>query len=150
MRSLWITSTVLCVGAMLAGGCVERKLTILTSPADAVVWLNDEEVGPTPVTVNFNWYGEYRVRIEKPGYEIINTHNTMKRPLHDVFPFDFFAECLWPGRIEDSYTWTYDLAPYQAVSADQLIQQAQDAHDRFSAEMETAKQQINAVQAEKK
>jgi len=150
MRSLWIISTVLCVGVMLAGGCVERKLTIITNPADAVVWLNDEEVGPTPVTVNFNWYGDYRVRIEKPGYEIINTHNTMKRPLHDVFPFDFFAECLWPGRIEDSYTWTYDLAPYQPASADQLIQQAQEAQNRFSGEMETAKQQISEVKAEKK
>ncbi|MEN6307887.1 MAG: PEGA domain-containing protein [Anaerohalosphaeraceae bacterium] len=150
MRSLWIISAVICLGIVLAGGCVERKLTIVTTPADAVVWLNDEEIGQTPVTVNFNWYGEYRVRIEKPGYEIVNSHNTMKRPLHDVFPFDFFAECLWPGRIVDSYTWTYELAAYQPASAEQLIQQAQEAQNRFTGEIDIAKQQINAVKTEKK
>ena len=61
-------------GAMIFSGCVERRLTIVTEPEEAIVWLNDEEIGVTPVTVNFNWYGDYSVRIEKPGYEILNTH----------------------------------------------------------------------------
>ena len=87
---------VLAAVVLLTSGCVERRLTIVTEPSDAVVWLNDEEVGTTPVTVNFNWYGDYNVRIEKSGYDILNTHRAMERPLHDKFPFDFFAEVLWP------------------------------------------------------
>lgn len=136
--------------SFLAGGCVERKLTIVTNPADAVVWLNDEEIGTTPVTVNFNWYGDYRVRVEKTGYAILNTHQDLKRPLHDRFPFDFFAECLWPGRIVDNYTWTYELKPYQPMTSDQLIDAGKKAQAGFEVEIDEARRQIQAVKTEKK
>jgi hypothetical protein len=138
------------VGLILAAGCVERKLTIVTNPSDAVVWLNDEEIGRTPVTVNFKWYGDYRVLIEKAGYEITNTHQTMKRPLHDVFPFDFFAECLWPGRIVDTYTWNYQLATYQAPSSEELIKSANTAKASFQQEINEAQKQIDAEKSKKK
>jgi hypothetical protein len=138
------------VWVFLSGGCVERKLTIVTTPADAMVWLNDEEIGATPVTTHFNWYGDYRVRIEKSGYTIVNTHHDLKRPLHDVFPFDFFAECLWPGRIVDSYTWEYTLEPYEQPSTEQLIDAAQAAQAGFDAEIDAAKEQIQTVAEEKK
>jgi hypothetical protein len=132
------------VGLIPAGGCVERKLTIVTNPSDAVVWLNDEEIGRTPVTVNFKWYGDYRVRIEKAGYEITDTHQSMKRPLHDVFPFDFFAECVWPGRIVDTYTWNYQLAPHKAASSEELIKSANAARASFQQEINEAQKQIQA------
>jgi hypothetical protein len=138
------------VGLILTAGCVERKLTIVTDPSDAVVWLNDEEIGRTPVTVNFNWYGEYRVRVEKAGYDILNTHQSMKRPLHDVFPFDFFAECLWPGRIVDTYTWNYQLTPFQAASSDELIKSANAAKASFQQEINEAQTQIQAEIKKKK
>ena len=132
------------IGLILTGGCVERKLTIVTQPSDAVVWLNDEEIGRTPVTVNFKWYGDYRVRIEKAGYEILNTHQDLKRPLHDLFPIDFFAECVWPGRIVDTYTWDYDLKPYQATSSEKLVEEAKAAKASFQVEINEARQQIQA------
>lgn len=114
----------LLAGMLTAAGCVERRLTIITEPQEAVVWLNDEEIGTTPVTVAFNWYGDYNIRIEKPGFEIINTHRLLERPAHDKFPLDFFAEVLWPARIEDAYTWTFTLQPYQQTSPEELIQAA--------------------------
>ena len=122
-------------GAMLLTGCVERKLTIVTEPQEAVVWLNDEEIGVTPVTVNFNWYGDYNIRIEKPGYEILNTHQLLERPAHDRFPLDFFAEVLWPGTIEDSYTWTFQMEPFQQASAEELIEQANKMRDQANNEL---------------
>ena len=71
-------------------GCVERTLTINTQPQGATVLLNDEEIGTSPVTVSFNWYGDYRVQCIKPGYEILETHRLLEAPPHDTFPFDFF------------------------------------------------------------
>lgn len=121
--------------SLLVTGCVERRLTVVTEPAEAVVWLNDEEIGVSPVTVNFNWYGDYRVRIEKPGYEILNTHRKLDRPTHDRFPLDFFAEVLWPGRIEDAYTWNFELAPYQQKSADELIESAMELKQQAKEEL---------------
>lgn len=126
---------VLAAVVLLTGGCVERRLTIVTEPSDAVVWLNDEEVGTTPVTVNFNWYGDYNVRIEKSGYDILNTHCAMERPLHDKFPFDFFAEVLWPKQIVDEYTWTFELQPYKQSSPEELIKEAEKMKDRSSREL---------------
>ena len=120
---------------MLLAGCVERKLTIVTEPSEAVVWLNDEEIGVTPVTVNFNWYGDYGIRIEKSGYEIVNTHRLLERPTHDYFPLDFFAEVLWPGMIEDAYTWTFELESYRQPSAEKLIEQAGQMRQRANEDL---------------
>jgi len=111
--------------AIATVGCVERKLTIITRPAGAIVRLNDEEIGTSPVTVNFNWYGDYRIQCIKPGYEILNTHRLLEAPTHDRFPFDFFYGVLYPKTIVDEYEWTFDLTPYQAPDRQALIEQAQ-------------------------
>lgn len=121
--------------AVVLAGCVERTLTIVTEPEGAIVWLNDEEVGTTPVTVNFNWYGDYRVQIAKPGYETLNTHRLLERPLHDRAGFDFVAEVLWPGRIVDAYTWEFALAPYHQPDSAQLIEQAEAIRARAENEL---------------
>ena len=137
------------VGAMMIlTGCVERRLTIVTEPSDAVVWLNDEEIGVTPVTVGFNWYGDYNVRIEKPGYEILSTHRLLERPTHDRFPFDFFAEVLWPGQIQDEYTWNFELEPYQAAAPADLIESAHQM--RQQADNELGKIAVEILTEEKK
>ena len=48
-------------------GCIERLITVTSQPAGALVYLNDEEVGRTPVTVPFRFYGVYDVRLEHEG-----------------------------------------------------------------------------------
>ena len=133
-KYLFVMIAVIC-GVMVLTGCVERKLTIVTEPPEAIVWLNDEEIGTTPVTVSFNWYGDYTVRIEKPGHEILNTHRLLERPAHDRFPLDFFAQVIWPGTIEDSYTWAFDLEPFQQASAEELVEQANQMRDRANNEL---------------
>lgn len=45
-------------------GCIERTITVTSKPAGALVYLNDEEIGRTPVTVPFTFYGVYDVRLE--------------------------------------------------------------------------------------
>ena len=108
-----------------ATGCVERRLTINTEPSGALVLLNDEEIGVSPVTVSFNWYGDYCVRISKEGYETLNTHRLLKGPLYDRFPFDFFAQILNPKRIVDRYEWTFVLNEKKQIIADELVEKAQ-------------------------
>ena len=112
-------------------GCVERELTINTKPQGAVVALNDEEIGESPVTVNFNWYGDYCVRINKEGYETLNTHRELKGPWYDHFPFDFFAQIVNPNRIVDSYKWTFELSPRKQISRDELLQNARELKNQM-------------------
>jgi hypothetical protein len=112
------------VAVVLCCGCVERKLTINTEPQGALITLNDEQIGVSPVTVSFNWYGDYWVRAGKEGFETLETHRELKAPLHDRFPFDFFTGVLYPGRIVDEYEWTFELAPRQDLTREQLLEQA--------------------------
>ncbi len=116
-------------GAVLCG-CVERKLTINTQPPGALVVLNDEEIGESPVAVAFNWYGDYCVRISKEGYQTLDTHQELEGPWYDDFPFDFFAQILNPKRIVDSYEWTFELSPMPPVSRDELIRAAEQMKER--------------------
>lgn len=110
--------------ALLPVGCVERRLTINTEPQGALVLLNDEQIGTSPVTVSFNWYGDYYVRARKEGYETLETHRDLPRPWHDYFPLDFFAQVLYPGRIVDTYEWTFKLPPRKDMTREELLEQA--------------------------
>ena len=38
--------------ALLSGGCLERTIKVTTEPEGAVVWINDVEVGRTPLADN--------------------------------------------------------------------------------------------------
>ena len=118
-------AVILIVSTAILTGCVERKLTINTEPAGAIVILNDEEIGTSPVTVSFNWYGDYNIRITREGYETLKTHRELKGPWYDAFPFDFFA-MLNPKRTVDSYEWTFELAPKHEPTREQLIQNAEE------------------------
>ena len=118
-------------GGLLVAGCVERKLTINTEPRGAKVILNDEEIGTSPVTVGFNWYGDYAVRIIKEGYETLNTHRKLKAPWYDYFPFDFFAQILNPSRTVDSYEWTFELSPKKEMSREELLQNAKQMKEHL-------------------
>ncbi|MBN2594589.1 MAG: PEGA domain-containing protein [Sedimentisphaerales bacterium] len=116
---------------IVLAGCVERKLTINTKPQGALVALNDEEIGESPVTVNFNWYGDYCVSISKEGYETLNTHRDLKGPWYDHFPFDFFAQIVNPNRIVDLYEWTFELSLRKQISRDELIQDANELKNQL-------------------
>ena len=116
--------------AIILGGCVERKLTINTQPQGALVVLNDEEIGTSPVTVSFEWYGDYDVRISKEGFETLKTHRNLKAPWYDNFPFDLFT-WLNPERTVDEYEWTFELSPKKEISREELIQNAEELKEQL-------------------
>ena len=121
-RLIPVLLTVAC--GFLATGCVERTLTIRTEPAGAMVTLNDEQVGLSPVTVPFEWYGDYGVRITKAGYETLDTHRKLKAPWYDYPPFDFLIQIADPTRVVDAYEWTFELAPKEYPTREELIEKA--------------------------
>lgn len=116
---------------MATCGCVERNLTINTEPAGALVFLNGEELGEAPVTVGFQWYGDYRVLCRKSGYEPLTTHRDLRAPWYSYFPIDFFANILYPGRIEEHYTWSFALEPRQPMDRETLIDNALSLQKRL-------------------
>jgi len=123
-----IKLTVVCLPALLAG-CVERKLTITSEPAGALVYLSSEEIGRTPVTIPFTWYGDYDVILRMEGRETLKTHLNITPPLYEVPPLDFFSELApWTYRVHKSAHYT--LAAKKPINEGELYRRAEELRAR--------------------
>lgn len=91
-------------------GCLERTIHITSDPPGALVWLNDVEVGRTPLETDFTFYGEFAVRVRKEGYEPIMTTRTADMPLYEWPLVDLVTEA-WPQKITTDIRWHFDLQP---------------------------------------
>src|SRR5688572_9422551 len=114
----------------LMPGCVRRTVTIKTAPKGAMVTLNDEKIGTSPVSVDFTWYGDYDVIIQHEGYESLQTHHKIDAPWYQVPPIDFVAEVLVPFEIHDQREASFTLEPAKTVARDKLIEDAKQIRDR--------------------
>jgi hypothetical protein len=124
---------------LLAAGCgSQRTLTINSEPSGALVYLNGEEIGRTPVKYDFESYGDYDVVLRKDGFETLKTHRDMKAPLSGIVPFDLFAELFGS---KDIRQWTFDLAPAKPGSDDAqaLISRAQAMEKELKSSPRTRK-----------
>ena len=97
---------------LLLTGCVRRTLTIRTDPPGAMVYVNDQLKGESPVSYDFVWYGWYRLMMRKQGYERLDDRQLLRAPVYLWIPLDFWAELL-PFTIRDERTWSYTLTPTQ-------------------------------------
>jgi hypothetical protein len=104
-------------------GCAQRQLTINSDPSGAIVYLNGEEIGRTPVKYDFLFYSNYDVIIRKEGYETLKTERNLKAPLSAIPPFDLLGELFGT---KDRREWSFTLAPAnpQAVDPATLLTRA--------------------------
>ena len=65
----------LTLGVMLltSMGCVQRRLTLRSFPEGAMAYVDDQEIGQTPVSTSFTHYGVRSIRLEKDGYCLLYT-----------------------------------------------------------------------------
>ena len=93
MKKLCVMS-IFAAFAFLAGcgGQVIREWTISSQPSGALVEVSGKEVGRTPVTIQFTYYGEYEVILSKEGYETLTTSVKLNPPWYQYPVIDFFAE----------------------------------------------------------
>ncbi len=134
-RLLWPVAGLLAAVCVLPG-CVRRTLTIQSEPDGALVFLNDEEVGRTPVTTDFTWYGDYEVILRREGCQTLHTHTEIKAPWYQLPPIDFFFEVLWPGHIVDARDIDFELEPQELPTREELVDRAQVLRDRALFEAE--------------
>lgn len=104
------------IGPLACTGCVERRINITSEPPGAIVWLNDVEVGRTPVSTGFTFYGTYDVRLNLEGYEPLVTSAEAHAPVYEYPVVDLLA-IAWPGRIVSKVNWHFDLEPAQTDQA---------------------------------
>jgi hypothetical protein len=120
--------------AVAAGGCVERTLTITSNPTGALVYLNDQEIGRTPIKRDFLWYGNYDVALRKEGYEAVKTQQNVRAPIYQIVPLDLFAELL-PFHYHDEQTFNYTMTPLSPADPQAMLQHAAE----LKAQLEPSK-----------
>jgi hypothetical protein len=87
---------------------VRRQLTIRSEPPGADILVNDKNLGKTPYSYDFMWYGWYRIALRKAGYEQLDDRVMIRTPFYLWIPFDLIAE-LMPLTIRDEKTLSYTL-----------------------------------------
>ena len=110
------------IASSLMLGCVKRTISISSNPPGALVWVNDREVGRTPVSFNFTYHGEYDIRIEGEGSEPIMTTVWTDRPFWDA-PFVDLAAEVAPINIDTKTVWHFELGPLKN-NPEELLQRA--------------------------
>lgn len=114
----------LCIGVTaLAGGCMQRSLEITSEPEGATVYLNDVEVGRTPLEVGFTYYGEYDVLLMKDGYEPLRTRADAVAPVYEHPPLDLAAEAM-PWGVRTRVPWHFVMTPLPATAEEKAAAEA--------------------------
>lgn len=124
--ALWVGVRVLLIIALLLPvGCVRRRLNVYSNPAGAMVYVDNQQIGTTPCSVDFTYYGTREIRLVKPGYETLAINQPIPTPWYQVPPLDFISENLALTKIRDNRTVTYNLEPQLVVPPQQLIERGE-------------------------
>jgi hypothetical protein len=107
-----------------SSGCVRRRLNVRSNPPGALVYVDNQQIGTTPCSVDFTYYGTREIRLVKPGYETLTVNQPIPTPWYQIPPLDFVSENLTPTKIRDNRTVTYDMAPQLVVPREQLLDRA--------------------------
>ena len=124
MRNGVLLLLLLLLLASCAGGCVRRRLTVRTDPPGALVSIDGQEIGTSPVATSFTYYGTRQFRVAKDGYETVNVQQNFQPPWYQFPIIEFFSENLWPGELRDERAVNFDLTPQRIVSAPEVLERA--------------------------
>ncbi len=97
----------------LGSGCVQRRMMIRSHPEGALVYLNGQELGRTPIATNFTYYGDFEVKLVKDGYETLTVMQSIPMPWYQIPPLDFVLS-------KSSWGVHYHLGEYWAGVAEKL------------------------------
>ena len=123
----------LLLGTLGLTGCVERRFNIVTEPPGAMVLVNRQEIGASPITmpsILSEYYGAREFYILKDGYEPLLVRQPIPTPWYGYPGLDFIAEHLIPWTIVDERTFSYALQPSRIVTTDELLQNGTAARSR--------------------
>ena len=96
-----------------------------SNPPGALVFVDGQEIGRTPVATPFTYYGTRNFRLVKDGFETISVNQPFRTPWYQVPGIDFVTENLVPGEIRDERVVDFELVPKAAVSAGDVLLHAE-------------------------
>ena len=101
-------------------------MTVRSNPPGALLYVDDYEIGDTPVSVNFTYHGTRKIRLVKDGYETLTVMQSIPPPWYEYPPIDFVTENFIPGKIRDLRCLDFQLKPQLVVPTEQLLSRAEE------------------------
>ncbi len=126
--ALWRrVAVIVLAGITLAAssGCLRRRLTVTTNIPGARVYIDDQEIGPTPAATEFTHYGTRKIHVEKDRYKSVTLYHRIRPPWYQIPPLDFVAENLIPWEIRDERNVEVQLEPKVIERPEELLRRAQ-------------------------
>ncbi len=112
-------------------GCVERRFVITTDPFGAVVYdMSDVPVGVAPADKSFTYYGRYRFKLIKDGYQAKIVEERIRAPWYEWPGLDFISENVLPFTVRDIRRLHYKLDPIEPVSEEKVRVDGQQLRER--------------------
>ena len=106
-------------------GCVRRRLTVRSNPPGALVMVDKQPIGVTPVSTKFIYYGTRNIDVVQEGYEAEEIRQHFSPPWYQWPLIDFVAETLIPYEFRDERFVDVNLQPKQAVPAQEIVERAE-------------------------
>ncbi len=113
------------ITAVAASGCVQRRMTIRSNPPGALVYVDDYQIGTTPVSHDFVYYGTRKIRLVKDGYETLTVRQPFPMPWYEIFPLDFVTENLIPWEIRDERAVELAMQPAASTPPELVVARAE-------------------------
>lgn len=110
------------LSSLLLTGCVHRRVTINSSPQGALVRVDGEDIGFTPASVDFTWYGTREVQLLKDGYETETRLVDISATWYQKFPFDFISDNFLGRHTTDHRRYDVQLRPKQQANSGNVIE----------------------------
>jgi len=114
-------------------GCVRRRMTIRSNPPGAKVYVDDQEIGVTPVSTNFTYYATRTITLIKDGYRTEKTQHRVLPTWYEIPGVDFFSENLYPRELRDERVVDFQLVPQENVRLEDLMNRANALRDNAQA-----------------
>src|SRR5262249_5405462 len=99
------------IAGTLVCGCVERILVVRTDPPGARVLIDGQEVGDSPHTESFVYYGTREISVRADEYVTRTEMVEIDEPWWQEPGIDFVSEVLWPFTERDEHEVFIRLEP---------------------------------------
>jgi hypothetical protein len=106
-------------------GCVRRRLTVRSNPPGAQVFVDNQEIGTTPCSAAFVYYGTRSITVMKDGYRTEKILQKINPPWYELPGLDFVSENLVGRELRDERIVDVQLVPEELVPQEKLLSRAQ-------------------------
>jgi len=131
MKSLIIALGILAVLC----GCADRKIIIKSEPEGAKVMVDSQEMGVTPCSFPFTYYGTREIILKKDGYQTRRILKSINPPLIHIFPFDVLILFV-PYPLKDYREFSYKLSTYKKSDVQDVLKRGEELKNQLNKKLE--------------